>query len=110
MVGIATTIIPSIAPETYAWPGAIFWSSGRRAQDSRFDVEEKRAILPSWASESCAVKYPCLQARKDRSMIRVKERAPRPSRLEQVANHSDDQHETSDSIGTCNIALQRAGR
>ena len=28
---------------------------------------------------------PCLQARKDRSLIRVKERAPRPSRLEQVA-------------------------
>jgi hypothetical protein len=62
-----------------------FWSSGRRAQDGRFDVEEKRAILSSWATESCAVKSMPAGARKDRSLIRVKERAPRSSRLEQVA-------------------------
>lgn len=56
------TIIPSIAPETadlsldrLLFPARFFSHPDDVVTDGQLDIQEKRAILASWASDSCAV-------------------------------------------------------
>jgi hypothetical protein len=57
-----STIIPSIAPETpdafldrLIHPARFFSHPDGVLRDNALDVQEKRAILASWASDACAV-------------------------------------------------------
>jgi hypothetical protein len=57
-----STIIPSIAPQTcdpaldHLFDPSRHFSRPRDVlNDDRFDIQEKRAILSSWASDACAV-------------------------------------------------------
>ena len=57
-----STIIPSIAPQTsdpaldrLFDPSRYFSHPQDVLTDNRFDIQEKRAILASWASDACAV-------------------------------------------------------
>jgi hypothetical protein len=63
MARTVTTFIPSIAPETsdpsldrLLNPARFFGHPEDVLRDSTLDLQEKRAILSSWASDSCAVK------------------------------------------------------
>ena len=63
MVRTVMTIISSIAPQTsdpsldrLLNPARFFGHPEDVLRDSTLDVQEKRAILSSWASDSCAVK------------------------------------------------------
>lgn len=56
------TIIPSIAPETtdlsldrLLFPARFFSHPDDVITDDQLDIQEKRAILASWASDACAV-------------------------------------------------------
>ena len=56
-------IIPSLAPETsdlaldrLLSPSRFFSHPGDVLKDDTLDLQEKRAILSSWASDACAVK------------------------------------------------------
>jgi hypothetical protein len=57
-----STIIPSIAPETadlsldrLLFPAGFFSHPDDVVTDAQLDMQEKRAILASWASDACAV-------------------------------------------------------
>jgi hypothetical protein len=63
MARSGTTIVPSIAPESsdpsldrLLNPARFFSHPEDVLRDSTLDIGEKRAILSSWASDSCAVK------------------------------------------------------
>jgi hypothetical protein len=62
MEGTVPTIVPSIAPETsdlfldrLIHPARFFGCPEDVLRDGTLDVQEKRAILSSWASDACAV-------------------------------------------------------
>lgn len=62
MARTVPTIIPSIAPETsdlfldrLIHPARFFSCPQDVLRDGTLDVQEKRAILSSWASDACAV-------------------------------------------------------
>jgi hypothetical protein len=62
MARTVSTIIPSIAPETsdpfldrLIHPARFFGYPDDVLRDNTLDVQEKRAILSSWASDACAV-------------------------------------------------------
>lgn len=55
-------IIPSIAPATWdlsldrlLFPARFFSHPRDVVEDEKLDIQEKRAILASWASDACAV-------------------------------------------------------
>lgn len=55
-------IIPSLVPETcdlaldrLLWPSRHFGHPDEVLKDDALDIQEKRAILSSWASDACAV-------------------------------------------------------
>jgi hypothetical protein len=58
----SSPIIPSIAPETsdpsldrLLFPARFFSHPDEVVEDETLDIQEKRAILASWASDACAV-------------------------------------------------------
>jgi hypothetical protein len=103
-------IIPSLAPETsdlaldrLLSPARHFRSPDEVVKDETLNLQEKRAILSSWASDACAVEsVPALRrplwAAKPVSFDRIMDALCRLDRAAEPSSASDDRRRTVDRL------------